>query len=181
MDIIKNLICLDNNKACVIRLKADNMAFIKKDGEIDFDITVDFWDWWKRVISYIEGEPVDICFIYDKDYDLLKEDSIVQTNIINSEESAWKIEHIKSYFRKLRPTYFNLLMIGPEQQEYALDKNQGIKSRRFYTNLNFKSLNVPCVQDDNKSLEEATESSISEDDITEFAKYFIDLIRSERG
>ena len=57
------------------------MEFIKKDGEVDFPVTVDFWDWWKRAISYVEGkDEADFCFIYDKDYDLLHDEFLENVN-----------------------------------------------------------------------------------------------------
>lgn len=180
MDIVKNLICLENDKASVIRLKADKMEFVKKDGEIEFPITIDFWDWWKRVVSYIDGDPVDICFVYDKQYDLLSENDINKNNIINTEGSCWKVEHIKSYFWELKPTYINIVIVGAEQQEYVLGGEKSAASRRFYTNLDFNDLDVkakePAVQ-----YEENGTSYIAEDDYTNFAKYFVDMLRRERG
>lgn len=180
MDIIKNLICLENDKASVIRFKSDKLEFVRKDGEIDFPITIDFWEWWKRVVSYVDGDPVDICFVYDKNYDLLQENDVTTNNIINSEDSSWKIEHIKSYFWELKPTYLSLVIVGLEQQEYVLSGDKGAASRRFYTNLNFSISNskskVPEV-----SVEKDSIPQIAEEDYSEFAKYFIDLIRRERG
>ena len=180
MDIVKNLICLENDRASVIRFKSDKLEFVRKDGEIDFPITIDFWDWWKKVVSYIEGEPVDICFVYDKNYDLLQENEVIKNNIINSEESSWKVEHIKSYFWELKPTYLNLVIVGPEQQEYPLNGDKGAASRRFQTNLNFKVLNTKSKIPES-GLEKDDTSQIQEDDYTEFAKFFVDLIRRERG
>lgn len=180
MEIVKNLICLENDKASVIRFMSDKLEFIRKDGEIDFPITIDFWEWWKKVVSYIAGNPVDICFVYDKNYDLLQENDIIENNIINSKESKWKVEHIKSYFWELKPTYLNIVIAGPEHQEYPLNGNKGAASRRFHTNLNFAvkkiKSNVPEVD-----LENDSAAQIEEDDYTEFAKYFVDLIRRERG
>jgi len=184
MDIVKNLICLENDRASVIRLRSDKLEFVKKDGEIDFPITIDFWEWWKRVVSYIDGEPVDICFVYDKNYDLLQANSIAENNVINTEESSWKVEYIKSYFWQLKPTYINLVIVGAEQQEYALGGDKGAISRRFYTNLNFE------VSDESNEVEENIENEstetdsippIDEGECSDFAKFFIDLIRRERG
>ena len=180
MEIIKNLICFENDKASVIRLKSDNLEFIKKDGEIEFPITIDFWEWWKRVVSYIEGDYIDICFVYDKNYDLLQENEITRNNIINFENSSWKLEHIKSYFWELKPTYINIVIVGSEEQEYALNGGKGVISRRFYTNLNFNVLNTKKNSSKTDG-EEANTSQIAEDEYTEFAKYFVDLIRRERG
>ena len=180
MDIIKNLICLENNKASVIRLKEDKLEFVKKDGEVDFPITVDFWEWWKNVVSYINGDSVDICFVYDKQYDLLLENDITKNNIINSNNSNWEIEYIKQYFWKLKPTYFNLVIVGPEQQEYALSGDNNVVAKRFYTNLNFKVPNNVPKPLETILVEDSTPKSLDED-YSEFAKFFIDLIRRERG
>ena len=189
MDIVKNLICLEKDQASVIRFRSDKLEFIKKDGEIDFPITIDFWDWWKKVVSYVDGDEVDLCFVYDKNYDLLQNDEILTNNVINSEKSSWKIEHIKSYFWELKPTYVNLLIVGPEQQECPLGQKNDVTSKRFQTNLDFKVLNVQnktsktsTTSTTSKTSKVAEETiSVDDSDYTEFAKFFVDLIRRERG
>lgn len=179
MGIIKNLICIENNRASVIRLKSDKLEFVKKDGEIDFPVTIDFWDWWKRVASYVNGDAVDICFIYDKPYDLLQVNDITKNNIINSDESSWKFEHIKSYFWELKPIYFNLQIVGLEQQECVISGNKGPACRSFYTNLNFNEQDIKHISSAKK--EDGDKSSqITEDEYSKFAQYFVDLIRRER-
>lgn len=45
--MVKNIIFVENSNVSVVRLKKDRLEFLKKDGEIEFPITVDFWDWWK--------------------------------------------------------------------------------------------------------------------------------------
>jgi hypothetical protein len=179
MDMIKNLICIENSIISVIRLKSDKLEFLKKDGEVEFPITIDFWDWWKKAISYIEGDSVDMCFVYDKDYDILREDFITQNNILNTEESSWNIKWINSYFWQLKPTYVNVSIIGSENQEFVLGGGTASKSgKRFYTNLNFSA--------ESKSQKKATDGNegvetIDEDDYSPVAKFFIDMIRRERG
>lgn len=179
MDIVKNLICLENDRASVIRFMTDKLEFVRKDGEVDFPISIEFWDWWKRVASYIDGDPVDICFVYDKNYDLLKENDIIKNNIINSPKSRWKIEHIKSYFWELKPTYLNLVIVGPKQQEYPLNASHDTVSRRFQTNLNFRTFNS-SLDTIEGGMDNDGDSQMREDDYTEFAKFFVDLIRRER-
>ena len=180
MDIVKNLICLENNRVSVIRYKANKLEFVKKDGEIDFPITMDFWEWWKRAVSYIEGEEVDICFIYDKNYDLLQNDEIIKKNVLNSDESIWKIDIIKNYFWKLRPKYFNLVIVSPNEQEFVLGRDNADAARRFYTNLDFKTYTPKKVSNENMASLNQNEP-INEDEMTEFAKYFVDMVRRERG
>lgn len=179
MDVVRNLICLENDRASVIRLKSDKLEFVKKDGEIEFPITIDFWMWWKQVVSYIDGDSVDICFVYDKKYDLLQEQTVLENNILNTENSSWKIQHIKSYFWELKPTYINLLIIGSEQQEYVLSGGKNSVSRRFYTNLNFQACDVEVREEPEN--EEDSAAQMREKDYSEFAKFFVDLIRRERG
>ena len=178
--MIKNLICLENNKVSVIRLKDDKLEFIKKDGEIEFPITADFWEWWKRSVQYILGEQIDLCFVYDKNYDLLNEREVLQNNIINTEASEWKVEHIKSYFWELKPTYLNITIVGINQQEYILGTTDStINTRKFCTNLEFEAnISGKGVKKENKR---NIEEPLTDDDYSIFAKYFIDLIRRERG
>lgn len=184
MNIVKNIICLDENKASVIRLISKELEFVKKDGEVDFPIMTDFWNWWKKVVSYVEGDPVDICFVYDKNYDLINECDVYEKNIINSEESIWKVEHIKSYFWNLKPTYLNLMIVGPHNQEYFIGGEGNAIPRRFYTNLEFKPVNVGNKKKNSNTVEikeEGKERPQSDNEYSEFAKYFVDLIRRERG
>lgn len=174
MNIICNLICLEKDRVSVIRLKDEKLEYVKKDGEIDFPITIDFWDWWKRVVSYVDEDSVDICFVFDKNYDLLLNNDVVKYNIINTKKSSWRKEYIKSYFWTLKPTYFNLVIVDPKEQEYVLNGDKKAFSKIFHTNLNF---NFGSIK------QKLTQDSVNEDTLEEystFAKYFIDLIRSER-
>lgn len=190
MDIVKNIICLENDRASVIRLKSDKLEFVKKDGEIDFPITLEFWDWWKKVVSYIDGDAVDICFVYDKKYDLLQDNKILDNNIINSEESVWRIEHIKSYFWELKPTYLHLAIVNPDNQEYILGSAESSNIRRFSTNLAFKIPKVTIEEDmecegmryedmEYGKMEQVLE--VQKGEYSKFARFFVDLINRERG
>lgn len=179
MDIVKNLICLENNMVSVIRYKSNKLEFVKKDGEVEFPITVDFWTWWERAVSYIDDESVDICFVYDKDYDLLKNDKIIEKNVLNTENSCWKIEKIQAYFAELRRTYFNIVIVGQNEQEYVLGKDKGPAAHRFYTNLNIQSYVTKKNTKANDSIDQNVQ--INEEEYSEFAKYFIDMVRRERG
>lgn len=190
MDIVKNIICLENDRASVIRLKSDKLEFVKKDGEIDFPITLEFWDWWKKVVSYIDGDAVDICFVYDKKYDLLQDNKILNNNIINSEESVWRIEHIKSYFWELKPTYLHLAIGNPDNQEYVLGSAESSNIRRFSTNLAFKISKVGIEEtmecegmryEDMECGKMDQVLEVEKGEYSKFARFFVDLINRERG
>lgn len=169
----------------VIRLKNGRLEFLKKDGEWEFPITLDFWDWWKKAISYIDGDSVDICYIYDKDYDFLHEEFVENNNALNTEGSSWNLEYIKSYFWKLKPTYFSISIIGLSEQEYNLggDGSTSKYRKRFYTNLNFKATEVANIKvgAEEKLNAEVVSKPIDENDFSPVAKFFVDMIRRERG
>lgn len=42
-------------------------SYITAQGEKKFPVTDDFWSWWKGQTSYISGELIDFCFIYDRE------------------------------------------------------------------------------------------------------------------
>ena len=185
MAMIKNIIFVEKSIVSVIRLKKDSLEFLKKDGEIEFPLTVDFWDWWKRSLSYIEGNKVDICYIYDKDYDFLCEEFVQEVNVLNTVESSWNLGWIKEYFWKLKPTYFNISIMGLNEQEYSLggDGSSTKFRKRFYTNLNFKEEQRSDF--DNQGADSlnnyAPSVLIDEDYVSPIAEYFRDMIRRERG
>lgn len=136
-------------------------------------------------LSYIDGDDVDICYIYDKDYDFLYEEFIQEVNILNTEESSWNLGWIKEYFWKLKPTYFNISIVGLNEQEYNLggDGSSSKFRKRFYTNLNFAGAKKTDLLNQDDFLVDNDNSSepIDEDDFSPVAKFFIDMIRRERG
>lgn len=182
--MVKNIIFVENSIVSVVRLKNDRLEFLKKDGEIEIPVTIDFWDWWKKSLSYIDDDEVDICYIYDKDYDFLYEEFVQKMNVLNTEKSSWNLGWVKEYFWKLKPTYFSISIVGLNEQEYNLggDGSSSKFRKRFYTNLNFNGIekmeNVNHSQIDEI---ETSEELIDEDDFSPVAKFFIDMIRRERG
>lgn len=172
--MIKNMIFLEKNKASVIRHRGDKLEFIKKDGEVDFPITIDFWEWWKRAVSYVDGDKVDLCLIYDKEYDLLKDPFWENVEKVSKEESIWNEEYIKSFFWELKPICFNVCLVGPNEEEFFLeDYKKAIQQKRYYTNIA-----LDMKKSGAKGKEDETSDPVS--DISPIAKYFVDLIHSER-
>ena len=183
MDMTKrNIIFLENGRASVIRHYGQKIEFIKRDGEIDFPITVDFWDWWKKAVSFIDDDDdADFCFIYDKQYDLLNDTFLLGLKLVDSQDSVWDIKYIKSFFWELKPTYFSVVLFGKAKQEYVLgDNNYDVSmQKRFYTNLNVSNFKHGKKVEINQDV--VDEPTISDEDVSPIAKYFIDLIRKERG
>lgn len=171
----RNMICLEKGRVSVIRHFGDNIEFIKRDGEVDFPVTVDFWEWWKKALSYLPDDELDICFVYDKEYDLMNNDFYKDALKVNTEDSVWNIKYIKNYFWKLKPTYFNITLIGANSQEITWSCGNGKKC--FYTNINIELNEANHANSQGKT----DSDEIDEDNISPIAKYFIDLIRKERG
>lgn len=180
--MIKNMIFLEKNNASVIRHRGDKLEFIKKDGEVDFPITIDFWEWWKRAVSYVNGDKVDLCLIYDKEYDLLQDSFLGNLEKVSKEETVWNEEYIKSFFWELKPTYFNVCLSGPDGENFYLeDNNNPIQQKRYYTNIILDT--KKCIakeKEENPKKENKALNPIDENDISPIAKYFVDLIHSER-
>lgn len=182
--MVKNIIFIENSNVSVIRLKKDRLEFLRKDGEVEFPLTVDFWDWWKKSLSYIDRDEVDICYIYDKDYDILHEKFVQEMNILNSEESSWNLHWIKEYFWKLKPTYFSITIVGLSEQEYSLggDDSTAKFRKKFYTNLDFNRGAQAELKNKKTTRDiESSSEQITDEDFSPVAKYFIDMIRRERG
>ena len=158
------------------------MAFIKKDGEVDFPVTVDFWDWWKKAVSYIETrDEADFCFIYDKDYDLLHDEFLENINQVSDKDSIWDINYVKNFFWELKPIYFSVCLIDQNGEEYYLNgkKSSNIAQKRFYTNLVFSVKESANANGNSESEDDIV--PIDEGNISDVAKYFVDLLRKERG
>ena len=64
---------LDNGKIMIFHAVEDDFEIIPNLGEECFPIDENFWDWWKETVSYIDGEETDLCFIYDKHYDIIED------------------------------------------------------------------------------------------------------------
>ena len=66
--VYRYLFFLYNGEVTVINFEKHGQkkfCYEKREGEKCFPISDDFWDWWKRAAAYINGEPVDFCFLFD--------------------------------------------------------------------------------------------------------------------
>lgn len=176
----KNIIFIEKNTVSVIRHKGNTIEFIKKDGEIDFDIFEDFWEWWKNAVSYLKDDETDLCFIYDKDYKLLHDEFLNEIKMVDPSETIWNVNYIKNFFWELKPTYFSVCLVAPSGIETLLGSDKAKKNmqKRFYTNMEFSRMEK-SISDNNLKNENGEE--IKEDEISSIAKFFTDLLRKERG
>lgn len=45
---------------------------VKKEGEKSICIDEGFWEWWKREVDYVGEDVLDLCFIWDKQENILQ-------------------------------------------------------------------------------------------------------------
>lgn len=177
--IKKNIVYLENGKASLIRYRGGNFEFIKKDGEIEFPIeeNFDFWSWWKNAVSYLENQDeADICFIYDKEYDLLYDTFFNDINQVSEQNSFWNLKNIQKFFEDFKQIDAKICLLDKNGTEYFFGESlfRTISVKRFYTNLSF-SKNKFQKHDKNSEQKQSEEN-----DFSDIAKYFVDLIKKER-
>ncbi|MCR5587511.1 MAG: hypothetical protein K6F77_08260 [Lachnospiraceae bacterium] len=89
----------DNIVVKIIRYNSTNekTEYLKKDGDqlIKFDSSL--FDWWKEKISYVEGDYIDVAFLYDTDD--IKEfmDTVLALN--KSSNTVWTQKVIEDFIK----------------------------------------------------------------------------------
>ena len=69
--MIRHLILLQNQKVALFRIHNNKVEPILKEGEKIFALKEDFWEWWQEAAEYMQGDCVDICFVFDKPHPLI--------------------------------------------------------------------------------------------------------------
>lgn len=135
------LMLFENNMAEVFYLdsvsdKKPHFERLGREGEKEgFPIEEDFWEWWKDTVSYLKNEPVDFCFLYDREYEVLK------TDFDMIEDSVWDISMIEDFFKNER-NYLCVKLIdrsGNENiyGEKAAGASVDTPEITFYSNIRF--------------------------------------------
>ncbi len=114
------------------RKQGKGMAYITREGEKTFPVTDDFWSWWKDAVSYIAGEPVDLCILYDKD------PGILEHHMETVKVSAWNRENVEEYIMAM--TDYSLIgVVTADGRELMFKKRDQMFSDHtvagFCTNL----------------------------------------------
>lgn len=135
------LFFLEKGKAIVARYEKDideMLQCVSNKGEKSFIISDDFWIWWEQVTSYTKEEQVDLCFIYDQDYEILHKD------FNQVRYSEWNESLIETFFAQMT-NYSNIKLISEKSGELRIEnhkRNYTDESEMlFKTNLSFKSRN----------------------------------------
>lgn len=144
--IYQYLLFLDNNQVTVVYKERKNgrkLQYITNQGEKKFPLEADFWEWWKSAVSYIDGEAVDFCFLYDKNY------PIINHAFQEASESCWNMEIVEDFLREMTE-YTTLLLISEDGTEIPLNLDCPMFSDSvpsvFYTNIPLKRKeNLPKI------------------------------------
>lgn len=172
MEVYKYLFFLDNGRITVITYNKNNskkFSCVTKEGEKEFPITEDFWEWWKDAVCYIEGGVMDFCFIYDIEYSILSAGFI--KNAIKPAKSFWT-HNIIEEFLKAMPEYAYINLTGCNGKLFPLGNINILTSntaKMFYTNIEYKGMNNV------KAVTGKKENSI----VSPLAEYYREILVSE--
>lgn len=106
------LMVFQNGQAAVFCLRNGKRGLdcLTNKGEERFPIREDFWEWWKEAVSYLEGETVDFCFLYDREYEVLN------TEWKMADPSVWNEGLVETYFSE-KTDYSDIILIGKDRIE----------------------------------------------------------------
>lgn len=114
------------------RKRGKGVAYITREGEKTFPVTDDFWSWWKDAVSYIAGEPVDLCILYDRD------PGILEHHMETVKASAWNREKVEEHIMEM--TDYSLVgLVTADGRELLFKRRDQMFSDHnaagFFTNL----------------------------------------------
>lgn len=166
------LFFLNNEKITVIeydREREKKFKYLSNKGEKTFFITDEFWEWWSNAVSYVEGQSVDFCFIYDKVYDISNDEFV--RRLPKVQESCWTRLAIKNFLTTMLG-YDDIILrdscgheLHVRKSEYRhLDSSQ----KMFYTNMEYTQEDMSIA-----------EKRIKEGEISPLAEYWRELLLSE--
>lgn len=175
------LFFLDHGKIAVIYYNSQSKRKLNYEpnaGENTFPIKEDFWTWWKNAASYSDGEEVDFCFIYDTEYEILRDEFIRTVN--QTKKSCWNRQIIGEFFREMM-VYSHVVLYMENGKEWRFDQ-QNIEFmdnslRTFYTNLCCAAQKTEVTEQGIKNQDKETPT---EEELTPFARYHRKLLESER-
>ena len=156
--VYRYLLFFDREQVMVINYEerdGKKLHYITNQGERQFPFDNDFWAWWKAAVSYIDGEVVDFCFLYDKEY------SILNHPFPAALESCWNQEILEDFFMEMTE-YSHLSVRTKDNSEIVINNRNLLISNNipmvFYTNIPLKT-------------RENTKKTLSKEVITPFARY----------
>lgn len=188
-----------------MKLKGDTefqLEFLKYLGEKTYPIPMNFWEWWKKAVSYTLDDCMDFCFVCDKEYEFMKDEFLCKVQ--TPEETSWSPDHLEDFFQAYT-SYYRVELKGQDGDEVEL-RLQGKESAgmrgKFFVNLCGIAESYAITIEEPTQEEELEPKNVIEtfancaherfvnEKMTEkrkfagktsdFARYFKDLLESER-
>lgn len=175
MVIHKYSFFVEDDQVCVYSYNEEKREFKceTNQGEERFNISSDFWNWWVEAASFNkQNDCVDFCFIYDKNYDFINH------NFNKADKSIWKSTTIEKLI-KTKLEYSHIILKNQEESVTKnFDKENNIFAdnsiRIFYTNIHLDNKKSDISEGD-------MEAEDSGEEISEFARYFINKSKQENS
>lgn len=166
--VYRYLFFLYNGEVTVINFEKHGQkkfCYEKREGEKCFPISDDFWDWWKRAAAYINGEPVDFCFLFDN-----REYSVLSHDFVQAESTCWTRKVVEDFFTGMQD-FSHTSLVSEDGGELRIENTGQMFADNsvtvFYTNI---------------SLESSPRTVVSESgDMTPFARYFRELLEEQNA
>lgn len=163
---ITHLMVLKNQKIALFRIHNNKLDNIKREGEIFFDAKSDFWKWWENEVEYMQGDAVDMAFVWDTPSPLITESAFYEPL---KKDTQWNQEIILEA----------LSLVGLENLQ-LLHENCGADQKNvLFTNIEitFDSIvpRVPIKKPNPKAIE-IPKKRVQE---TEAQKYYREMIEKE--
>ncbi len=123
----------------------EKIRYVTNQGERAFPVSEDFWTWWKNAVSYLEGEPVDFCFLYDRDY------KVLHHGLVMSSDTCWNEKIVESFVNEMMDCPQVILTLDDGRRR-TITKRRTVFSERqdkkFFTNVSFDwKEDVGCVKE----------------------------------
>lgn len=123
--MIEGLFVINEGQIAIYMIKNKELEMIKKEGDSLFSIEKFSWEFWRDKVEFIEGDTLDLCFIYDREYQGITDSEFCPKNF---KSKSWDINSIILALEDLK---ISARIKDSEGKEFGNSKATKI----FYTNL----------------------------------------------
>lgn len=126
---ITNLIILKDQKIALVEIHNNTLESIKKEGEIFFDAEKGFWEWWENSAEYMQGDAVDMAFVWDTPSPLITESAFYEPS---KKDTQWNQENILEA----------LSLVGLENLQLLHGDCEADQKNVLFTNIEITSIEI---------------------------------------
>lgn len=160
------LVILKGQEIALFRIHNNILENRRKEGKQFFDATEDFWEWWENSVEYMQGDIVDMAFVWDTPSPLMTESEFYEPL---KKDTQWNQEIILEALSLVGLENLQLLQGNCEaDQKNALFTNIEITSESIVPRNSRKKLNPKEIEIPEKRAQE-----------TESQKYYREMIEKE--